>query len=71
MVAVSSILQWFRPGRAQPLGCGPTGISLEEILSQTGPSHGGLSLCCTVLLARMLEGYGKKKQAQGTDPAGN
>lgn len=37
MAAVSSIWQWFRLGRAQPLGCGRMGISLEEILKQVSP----------------------------------
>lgn len=35
--AVSSTRQWFRLGRAQPLGCGRMGISLEEILKQVSP----------------------------------
>lgn len=59
MVAVSCVLQGFRPGRAQPWGCGPTGISLEEILSKAGPSHSSLSpRCTTTLLGQISEGCG-------------
>lgn len=73
MVAVSRFLLWFRSVRAQPSGCNSTEISLEEILSQAGPSYGCLSLHgTTAFLVQMLKGYGKKnQQAHGTHPAGN
>lgn len=76
MAAISRTLLWFRPGRIQLSGCSPATVSLEETLSQAGPSHGCVSLCCAgTLLAQMLEGYGEKQQKNpnkcNTNSAGN